>query len=143
MLVGSLPATLSKFITMNQEACEDEALRRKGLQWVTPAHSLWACPVTAMSSPWNPPAASNFTAPSSTQSGVLPIGAAPLRTPATNKTMTAAMFAQTKFGSTKLKTQAKRSNRLSPTENFSRSEYSQPSAAGHVYGSIYPAFHPL
>ena len=33
-----------------------------------------------------------------------------------NSTMTTAMFAQTKFGSTKLKTQAKRPSRLSPTE---------------------------
>lgn len=33
-----------------------------------------------------------------------------------NNTMTTAMFAQTKFGSTKLKTQAKRPSRLSPTE---------------------------
>lgn len=41
-----------------------------------------------------------------------------------NKTMTAAMFAQTKFGSTKLKTHGKRSNRLSPTENFTRGKLS-------------------
>jgi len=33
-----------------------------------------------------------------------------------NSTMTTAMFAQTKFGSTKLKTNSKRSHRMSPTE---------------------------
>ncbi|RUS87397.1 hypothetical protein EGW08_004851, partial [Elysia chlorotica] len=40
---------------------------------------------------------------------------------------TAAMFAQTKFGSTKLKTQVKRPNRLSPTEmgNFARHQQHQ------------------
>jgi len=35
---------------------------------------------------------------------------------ANNVTFTAGMFAQTKFGSTKLKTNSKRSNRMSPTE---------------------------
>ncbi|KAK0045391.1 protein Tob1 [Biomphalaria pfeifferi] len=44
--------------------------------------------------------------------------------------MTAAMFAQTKFGSTKLKTQVKRPNRLSPTEFGNYFKQQQRSYAG-------------
>lgn len=51
-----------------------------------------------------------------------------------NKTMTAAMFAQTKFGSTKLKNHTKRSSRLSPTEGFSRCKYERYSK---VMGAVY------
>ncbi|CAL1526367.1 unnamed protein product [Lymnaea stagnalis] len=40
----------------------------------------------------------------------------PRPSPTSRQQFTAAMFAQTKFGSTKLKTQLKRPNRLSPTE---------------------------
>ena len=59
--------------------------------------------------------------------------AVPMATPIANaqapnrQHFTAAMFAQTKFGSTKLKTQVKRPNRLSPTElgNFARHQQHQ------------------
>ena len=68
------------------------------------------------------------------QSYMNPPRAVPVATPISNaqapnrQHFTAAMFAQTKFGSTKLKTQVKRPNRLSPTElgNYARHQQQQP-----------------
>lgn len=82
-------------------------------------------PSSVLASPWNQQSAPGFNSLSTQQQQpAFPIGA-PTARGSNNKTMTAAMFAQTKFGSTKLKTQAKRSNRLSPTDNFQRCRYPQ------------------
>jgi protein Tob/BTG len=60
--------------------------------------------------PFPVPAAPTFKAPVTSMSG----GFGPKQS--SNVTLTAGMFAQTKFGSTKLKNSGKRSQRMSPTE---------------------------
>lgn len=66
--------------------------------------------IPATSSAHSSPAPTPFKgSPSPAQTSFLPRSTAPL-------TFTTATFAQTKFGSTKLKTSSKRANRMSPTE---------------------------
>lgn len=59
--------------------------------------------------------------------------AAPSSTAASNRalTFTTASFAQTKFGSTKLKTSSKRAQRLSPTELALRRDHGRPAMLPH------------